>query len=77
MFCCHKKKKKSTAIMVIAIVLGAAVAAAGAYILFTKVFKDKLFKKKDCAILEDNCSDYEELADGCSDCDCDTANDDE
>ncbi len=43
--CFCRKKKKNHALMIIAIVVASLAAAAGAYVLFTKVLKDKLFKK--------------------------------
>ena len=58
MFCFHKKKKDNTKIFVIiGIIVGAAAAAVGAYFLFTKVLKDKIFKKKvvECEVAEECC----------------------
>ncbi len=71
MFCFHKKKKNHTALKVIAIVVGVLAAAAGAYVLFTKVLKDKICRKKAAA---DDClcdCDCEEIVDEVCDCDCD------
>lgn len=68
MFCFHKKKKKNknTALLIIGIVIGVAAAAVGGYFLFTKVLKDKIFKKK---VVE--CEAAEEITEEC--CDCETA----
>ena len=59
MFCFHKKKKKknNTALIIIGIVIGVAAAAVGGYFLFTKVLKDKIFKKKvvECGVAEECC----------------------
>ena len=68
MFCFHKKKKKNknTALLIIGIVIGVAAAAVGGYFLFTKVLKDKIFKKK---VVE--CEVAEEITEEC--CDCETA----
>ncbi len=62
MLCFHKKKKKNTALMVIAIIIGALAAAAGAYVLFTKVLKGKLCKKKCDDAVECDACDCEEIA---------------
>ncbi len=66
MFCFHKKKKKDYKIfIIIGIVIGVAAAAVGGYFLFTKVLKDKLFKKKDeeaCEAAEECCECCEEAA---------------
>ena len=59
MFCFHKKKKKDYKIFVIiGIVIGVAAAAVGGYFLFTKVLKDKIFKKKvvECEVAEECCA---------------------
>ena len=63
MFCFHKKKKKkNVALVILGIVIGVAAAVVGAYFLFTKVLKDKLFPRK-----EDEC----EGGDECCCCGCD------
>lgn len=62
MFCFRKKKKNYAKVfMIIGIIIGAAAAAVGAYFLFTKVLKDKLFKKNNCEEIEEFC-DCEEIA---------------
>ena len=61
MFCFHKKKKNTGKILaIIGIFIAAAAATVGAYFLFTKVLKDKLFTKKACEEL-DECCDCEEI----------------
>lgn len=68
----HKKKKKNHALMVVAIVFASLAAVAGAYVLFTKVLKDKLCKKKTCNCGPDctcGCNEGKECT--CEgDCDC-------
>ena len=62
MFCFRKKKKKkNTALVIIGIVIGVVAAAVGGYFLFTKVLKDKFFKKnvEECEAAEE-CCDCEE-----------------
>lgn len=51
------KKKKNTALKVIAVIAGIAAAAAAGYVLYTKVIKPMLAKKK-------------AQCDDCCDCDC-------
>ena len=70
MFCFHKKKKKkNTALFIFGIVIGVAAAVVGAYFLFTKVLKDKLFPKK-----EDECEGGDECCCcGCEETPADTA----
>ena len=69
MFCFHKKKKKkNTALFIFGIVVGVAAAVVGAYFLFTKVLKDKLFPKK-----EDECEGGDECCCGCDETAADAA----
>ena len=61
MFCFRKKKKNTAKILaIIGIFIAAAAAAVGAYFLFTKVLKGKLFAKKACEEPEE-CIDVEEM----------------
>lgn len=61
MFCFRKKKKSAGKILaIIGIFIAAAAATVGAYFLFTKVLKGKLFAKKACEEIEE-CCDCEEL----------------
>ena len=65
MFCFHKKKKKkNTALFIFGIVIGVAAAVVGAYFLFTKVLKGKLFAKKtdECECDDECCCCCEETA---------------
>ena len=59
MFCFRKKKKNTGKILaIIGIFVAAAAATVGAYFLFTKVLKGKLFAKKACEEIEE-CGDEE------------------
>ena len=59
MFCFRKKKKSAGKILaIIGIFIAAAAATVGAYFLFTKVLKGKLFAKKACEDVEE-CIDEE------------------
>ena len=59
MFCYRKKKKNTGKILaIIGIFVAAAAATVGAYFLFTKVLKGKLFAKKACEEIEE-CNDDE------------------
>ena len=56
MFCFRKKKKNTGKILaIIGIFVAAAAATVGAYFLFTKVLKGKLFAKKACEDIEECC----------------------
>ena len=71
MFFC-KKQKKSRALMFVAIIFAAMAAAAGAYVLFTKVLKGKLCKKCTCDTIDGDCCDCdcEEIVDDTCACTC-------
>lgn len=64
LFC--RKKKKHTALKVVAIVFASLAALATLYVLFDRVIRDKLLKKKDQGCAEDECAELAaetELAD--------------
>lgn len=73
LFC--RKKKKHTALKVVAIVFASLAALATLYVLFDRVIRDKLLKKKDQGCDEDECAELavetevadESACDACAD----------